>query len=174
MFGSPGLVHVQVCKKQGSLGDTVWCSSRCSSAFVLSPLLFIIVLEALSREFRKGLQWDDLMNSAGSMSMLYAGSGCKLAAVIRCKRGWGQFRQLLYLLTDHDLLLVNRGRVYLTCVRSVMLHVEETWAMTAATLNRLPRNDHAMIRWSCNVKARDEVSSDLLLKLGIQSLDASL
>ena len=92
--------------------------------------------------------------------MLYAGGGCELAAVIRCKCGWGQFRQLLYLLTDHNLLLVNRGRVYLTCVRSVMLHVAETWAMTAATLNRLPRNDHAMIRWICNVKARDEVSSD--------------
>ena len=105
--------------------------------------------------------------------MLYACGGCKLAAVIRCKCGWGQLRHLLYLLSDHMLLLVNRGRLYLTCVRSVMLHVAETWAMTAATLNRLPRNDHAMIRWICNVKARDEVSLDsLLLKLGIQSLDA--
>ena len=54
-----------------------------------------------------------------------------------------------------------------------MLHAAETWAITAATLNRLPHNDRAMIRWSCSVKARDEVSSDsLLLKLGIQSLDA--
>ena len=54
-----------------------------------------------------------------------------------------------------------------------MLHVAETWVMTAATLNRLPRNDREMIRWICNVKAMDEVSSDsLLLKLGIQSLDA--
>ena len=35
---------------------------------VLSPLLFIIVLEALSREFRTGCPWDDLMISAGSMS----------------------------------------------------------------------------------------------------------
>ena len=53
-----------------------------------------------------------------------------------------------------------------------MLHVAESWAMTAATLNRLPCNDHAMIRWICNVMARDEVSSDsLLLKLGIQNLD---
>ena len=41
-----------------------------------------------------------------------------------------------------------------------MLHVAETWAMTAATLSRLPRNDRAMFRWICNVKARDEVSSE--------------
>ena len=27
---------------------------------VLSPLLFIIVLEALSREFRAGVPWEDL------------------------------------------------------------------------------------------------------------------
>ena len=53
-----------------------------------------------------------------------------------------------------------------------MLHAEETWAMTAATLNRLRRNDRAMIRWICNVKAKDEVSSDSLLsKLGIQDLE---
>ena len=42
---------------------------------VLSPLLFIIVLEALSREFRTGCPWellyaDDLMISAGSMEEL--------------------------------------------------------------------------------------------------------
>ena len=47
--------------------------------------------------------------------------------------------------------------------------------MTVATLNRLRRNDRAMIRWSCNVKTKDEVSSDSILsKLGIQDLDVVL
>ena len=56
-----------------------------------------------------------------------------------------------------------------------MLHAAETWAMTVATLNRLRRNDRAMIRWICNVKAKDEVSSDSLpSKLGIQDLDVVL
>ena len=56
-----------------------------------------------------------------------------------------------------------------------MLHAAETWAMKADKLNRLRRNDHAMIRWICNVKAKDEVSSDsLLTKLGIQDLDVVL
>ena len=49
------------------------------------------------------------------------------------------------------------------------------WAMKADTLNRLRRNDRAMICWICNVKAKDEVSSDsLLTKLGIQDLDVVL
>ena len=44
-----------------------------------------------------------------------------------------------------------------------------------ATLNRLRRNDRAMIRWICNVKAGDEVSSDSLLsKLGLQDIDVVL
>ena len=43
--------------------------------YVLNPLLFIIVLEALSREFRTGCPWellyaDDLMLSAESMEEL--------------------------------------------------------------------------------------------------------
>ena len=50
-----------------------------------------------------------------------------------------------------------------------MLHATEKWAVTADTLNRLRRNDRAMIRWICNVKVADEVTSDsLLAKLGIQ------
>ena len=50
-----------------------------------------------------------------------------------------------------------------------MLHAAETWAMTVATLNRLRRNDRAMICWICYDKANDEVSSDSLLsKLGLQ------
>ena len=73
---APGPVHVQGCKKQGKsrqwVQRGVWCTSQCSS--VLFPLLFIIVLEALSREYRTGCQWellytDDLMISAGFMSM---------------------------------------------------------------------------------------------------------
>ena len=44
-----------------------------------------------------------------------------------------------------------------------------------STLNRLRGNDHAMICCFCNVKAKDEVSSDSLLsKLGIQDLDMVL
>ena len=99
--------------------------------------------------------------------MLSAGGGCELAAITRCKCAWGKFRQLLPLLT--------RGKVYSSCVGSVMLHAAETWAMEVDTLNRLRRNDRAMIRWICNVRAKDEVSSDsLLTKLGIQDLDVVL
>ena len=107
--------------------------------------------------------------------MLSAGGGCELAAITRCKCAWGKFRQLLPLLTNRHLPLLTRGKVYSSCVRSVMLHAAETCAMKVDTLNRLRRNERAMIRWICNVRAKDEVSSDsLLTKLGIQDLDVVL
>ena len=46
-------------------------------------------------------------------------------------------------------------------VACVMLHAADTLAITVATLNCPRRNDRAMIRWICNVKAKDEVSSYL-------------
>ena len=47
--------------------------------------------------------------------------------------------------------------------------------MKVDTLNRLRPNERAMIRWICNVRAMDEVSSNsLLTKLCIQDLDVLL
>ena len=103
--------------------------------------------------------------------MLSAGGGCELAAITCCKCAWGKFRQLLPLLTNRHLALLTRGKVYSSCVRSVM----QTWAMKVDTLNRLQRNDRTLIHWICNVRAKDEVSSDsLLTKPGIQDLDVVL
>ena len=107
--------------------------------------------------------------------MLSAGGGCELAAITRCKCTWGKFRQLLPLLTNCQVPLLTRGKVYSSCLRSVMLQAAESLVKKADTLNRLRRNDRAMISWICNVKAKDEVSSDsLLTKLGIQDLDVVL
>ena len=82
--------------------------------------------------------------------MLSAGGGCDHTLQM-CM---GKFRQLLPLLTNRHLPLQTRGKVY-SCVRSVMLNAAETWAMKVDILNRLRRNDRAMIRWICNVRAKD-------------------
>ena len=47
-------------------------------------------------------------------------AGCELAAITRCKCAWGKFCQLLPLLTKRRLPLLTRGKVYSSCVRSVM------------------------------------------------------
>ena len=62
--------------------------------------------------------------------------------------------------------------MYSTCVKNVMLHAVETWAMTAATQNSLWHTELAQIHSICNVKVRDEFIQDSLLsKPCIQDLD---
>ena len=58
-----------------------------------------------------------------------------------------------------------------------MLHASETWQVTKPYLQRLQRNDRAMIRQTCNVKPQDTAtirSIKLLARLGIEDLDVIL
>ena len=67
--------------------------------------------------------------------------------------------------------------MYSSCVQSAMLHASETWPLTKPNLQRLQRNDKAMIRQICNVRPQDIVatgSSDLLVRLGIEDLELIL
>ena len=69
------------------------------------------------------------------------------------------------------------GHVYSSCVRRAMLHASEIWPLTRPNLQRLQRNDRAMIRQICIIKQQDIVtirSSELLEQLGIEDLDLIL
>ena len=84
------------------------------------------------------------------------------------------FTYLLPVRSSRHLSFKTRGRVYSFCVRSAMLHASETWPLTKPNLQRLQRNDRAMIRQICNVKPQDTVttrSNELFVRLGIEDLD---
>ncbi|RUS78519.1 hypothetical protein EGW08_013731 [Elysia chlorotica] len=103
--------------------------------------------------------------------MLGAGGGCELAIITRCCTAWGKFKKLLPLLTSKHVTLKTRGKIFNTCIRSALLHGSETWAPAAPDLQRLRRNDRAMIRWFCGVKPDDEIPIESLLdRLGIQEV----
>ena len=107
--------------------------------------------------------------------MLCAGGGCERAIAARCCVAWGKFRKLLPILTSRHLPFKVRGKVFSACVRSSMLHGSETWAPNASDLQRLRRNDRAMIRWICAVKLNDEEPSEVLhRKLGIDEITSVL
>ena len=58
-----------------------------------------------------------------------------------------------------------------------MLHASETWPLTKTNLQRLQRNDRAMIRQICSIKPEDVArvrSSKLLAKLQLEDLDLIL
>ena len=77
--------------------------------------------------------------------MLSAGGCWELAAVTPCKCDKGKFCYLPLPFSPTVLTLADRDRVYSTCVKNLMLHAVETWAMTAATQNSLWRNELAQI-----------------------------
>ena len=49
------------------------------------------------------------------------------AVEARIRVGWNKFRQLLPLVTNKDISLIRRGKLYSSCVLSSMLHGSETW-----------------------------------------------
>ena len=109
--------------------------------------------------------------------MLPAGGGCEIAVTSPVKTAWKKFRELLPVLTSRHLSYKTRGHVYSSCVRSAMLHASETWPLTKTNLQRLQRNDRAMIRQICSTKPEDVAtirSSELLTKLELEDLDLML
>ena len=77
---------------------------------------------------------------------LSAGGGCAMALTTRVKTAWKKFRELLPVLTSRHLAYKTLGHVYSSCMPSAMLHASETWPLTKTNLQRLLRNDRAMIR----------------------------
>ena len=95
--------------------------------------------------------------------------GCADAAVeARIRIGRNKFRQLVPLLTNRDISLIRRGRLYSSCVQSSMLHGSETWPVRKENEVSLQRAEMRMVRWMCNVKVKDRVpSKELRERLGI-------
>ena len=105
--------------------------------------------------------------------ILSAAGGCELSTTTRVKTAWKKFKELLPVLSSRHLSFKTCG----FCVRSTMLHANETGPLTKPNLQRLQQNERAMIRQICNVKPQDIAttrSSELLAQLGIEDLDLIL
>ena len=108
---------------------------------------------------------------------LSAAGGCELSPTTRMKTTWKKFKELLPVLSSCHLSFKTCGPVYNSCVWSAMLHASETWPLTKPNLQRLQRNDRAMIRQICNVRPQDVVTircNELLARLGTEDLDLIL
>ena len=81
------------------------------------------------------------------------------AVETRIRIGWNKLRLLVSLLTNKDISLTVRGRLYSGCVRSSMLHGSETWPVRKENEVALQRAEVRMVRWMCGVKLQDKVLS---------------
>ena len=83
--------------------------------------------------------------------LLSAAGGCELSTTTRFENCLEEVEGAETSSLFH-LSFKTYGRVYSSCVWSAMLHASETWPVTKPCLQRLQRNDRAMIRQICNVK----------------------
>jgi len=89
----------------------------------------------------------------------------------RIRIGWNKLRQLVPLLTNRDISLIRRGRLYSSCVRSNMLHGSETWPVRKENEVALQRPKMKIVRWMRNVKVKNKVpSNELRERLGIDDI----
>ena len=103
--------------------------------------------------------------------ILCSGGGCESAIVARCCVAWGKLRKLLSVLTSRHLSPRIRGKVFVACVRSAMLHGSETWGPKDPELRQLRLNDRAMTHWISGIKDTDGTcSASLLQKLDIEDI----
>jgi len=75
------------------------------------------------------------------------------------------------LLTDKDISLIRRGKLYSICVRSSMLHGSETWPVRKENEMVLQRAEMRMVTWMCGIKLKDRVSDkELRVRLGLADM----
>jgi len=75
------------------------------------------------------------------------------------------------LLTNNDVSLIMRGRLYSSCVRSSMLRGRETWPVRKENMVALQRAEMRMVRWMCGIKLIDRFpSKELRERLGIDDI----
>ena len=79
--------------------------------------------------------------------------------------GWVKFRECNEILLGRRFPLKMQGRVYRSCVRSVMLYDSETWCLRENELEMLKRTERAMVRAMCGVKLMDKKNSDALMNM---------
>jgi len=105
----------------------------------------------------------------GDMLSVDGDADAAVEAIIRT--GWNKFRQLVPLLTNKDVSLIIRGRLYSSCLRSSVLHGSETWHVRKENVVALQRAEMRMVRLMCAIKLKDRSpNKELRERLGIDDI----
>ena len=78
---------------------------------------------------------------------------------------------MLPVLSSRHVSYLTRSCVYSSCFKNAMLNVSETWPLTRPDLQRLQRNDKAMIRQICKVKPDNVATVRLIYLLAQLEID---
>jgi len=96
--------------------------------------------------------------------MLSVHGDADAAVETRIRIGWNKFWQLVPLLTNKDISLTVRGRLYSSCVRSTMLHGSVTWPIRKENEVALQWAVMRMVRWMGGIKLQDKLKIEFQVK----------
>src|ERR1043165_6844798 len=102
--------------------------------------------------------------------MLECEGGAGEASRTRVRCAWGKFNQMKPILARRGASLKVKGKIYRSCVQSVLVYGSETWQIKGEDERRLERMERAMVRRKCRVRLVERIGSEILSCLGIESV----
>lgn len=95
--------------------------------------------------------------------------------IARIRAGWRKFTELSQVLCGRVLSLKMKGRLYKSCIRSVMCYGCECWAMKKIDTRRMQVTEMRMIRMMCGKTLRDGISNvSLRERTGVEDIEYHL
>ena len=109
------------------------------------------------------------------MNVISCGGGVESAVRDRIFCPWSKWRELASLLVNHSIPLEERAKVYCACVRTALLYVVETWALTERPEGPLASCDYRMLRYMLRVRWLDRITNEeVRRKCGVENLEHRL
>ena len=73
--------------------------------------------------------------------------GCYSATIPYLRFAWKKFHELIIsIVCNKSFSLANRGHIYNSCVKSVLLYACEAWPLNVKDLSRLSKADNSIVR----------------------------
>lgn len=164
-----------------------WCHARCSRLKNLSRIVGFrcSVCTEKRGEVRKRPK-EEVMEVEGEVveevkqfrylgDVLDCEGGVERAVRARVAAAWMKWREISGLLTNKSIPLNHRGKVYESCIRSVLLYGGETWALTERIKDVILSCDRRMLRYMAGVIWSDMVrSSEVAERCGLREISVVL
>ena len=90
-----------------------------------------------------------------------ASCGCYNTSTSRIRSAWKKSHELIPIVCNKSFSLANRGHIYNSCVRFVLLYACETWPLNIEDLSRLSKVNSSMVRWICSGQKLDQYSMNV-------------
>ena len=163
-----------------------WCHKKCSGLRNLGGVVDFRCPACVRRANREYVEEEPCVIEEGQ-TLEEAEYFCYLGSILDCEGGveravrarvaaaWTKWRDIAGLLVNKNIPLVNRSRVYDSCIRPVLLYGAETWALTQKLEEIVKRCDNRMLRFMAGVRWEDHLTNDDVAEMcGIEKLEYKL